>query len=788
MNGTRTAGSHSRPRHRTAGELGEVIRAFATYNAGRLPRWLSTRHRLRSEAAAVLILYGLYELARGLVVSDAHEADHHAREVVALERSLHLFREANVQHAAGVLPALTGLLGTAYLTLHLAVTGAVLLWLHRRRPDAFAFVRTTLLVASALSLVGFLAFPTAPPRLAGVGIADTVSNRHIDLDKGLVSSLYNPYAAVPSMHIGYALIVAAGLLLYARRPLVRAAGALYPPFVLLVVVATGNHFFFDAAAGAIVAVVAAAAAAPLTRRAAPGRVRELGCPLERRPFVAWKKPTFKEAPMRANIAPDSERRRWLVLAVTVAAQFMVIVDVAVVNVALPAIKHDLHFSQEGLQWVITAYSILFGGVLLLGGRLADLLGRRRLFVTGVAVFTLGSLLSGLAWSEGALIVTRALQGLGGGLLAPAALSIVVTTFSEGRERNIALGVWGAASGSGGAVGVLLGGVLTSYLSWSWIFFVNLPVGAAVLAVTPWLVSESRAALAHRHFDVSGATSITAGLMVLVYAITRTSAHGWSDGVTVGLLATAAALIAAFVAIEARSPAPLLPLRIFRLRTLSAANVAMLTIGATAFAQFFLMTLYLQEVLRYSAIETGVAFIAITVTIVVVSNFGQALTTRLGARPVLSTGLLLSAAGAVLYAQLPAGGRYFWNVFPALVVSGIGLALSFVPVTIAGLTGVQPADAGVASGLINTSRQIGGSVGLAAVTTIAATATSHYAESHAVLAVSGPALTHGFQVAFYTLAGLALAGAAIAAAFVESKPKAASKADAVEAELLLEEAA
>ena len=247
--------------------------------------------------------------------------------------------------------------------------------------------------------------------------------------------------------------------------------------------------------------------------------------------------------------------------------------------------------------------------------------------------------------------------------------------------------------------------------------------------------------------------------------------------TVGLLAAAAALIAAFVAIEARSPAPLLPLRIFRLRTLSAANAAMLTIGATAFAQFFLMTLYLQEVLRYSAIETGVAFIAITLTIVVVSNVGQALTTRLGARPVLSAGLLLTAAGGLLYAQMPADGHYFWNVFPGLILSGIGLALSFVPVTIASLTGVQPADAGVASGLINTSRQIGGSVGLAAVTTIAATATSNYADSHAVLAVSGPALTHGFQVAFYVLVGVALAGAALAAAFIESKPKVAPERDA-----------
>jgi EmrB/QacA subfamily drug resistance transporter len=491
--------------------------------------------------------------------------------------------------------------------------------------------------------------------------------------------------------------------------------------------------------------------------------------------------------MQANLAANSERRRWLVLAVTVIAQFMVILDVSVVNVALPSIKHDLHFSQESLQWVITAYSILFGGMLLLGGRLADLLGRRRLFMAGVAVFTVGSLLSGLAWSEDALIATRALQGLGGALLAPAALSIVVTTFREGRERNIALGVWGAASGIGGAVGVLLGGVLTSYLDWSWIFFVNLPVGVAVLAVSPWLLSESRAALVHRHYDVSGATSITAGLMVLVYAITRGSEHGWSNAATVGLLATAGALIVAFVAIEARSAAPLLPLRIFRLRTLSAANAIMLVTGGATFGQFFLLTLYLQEVLRYSAIETGVAFITLAVTIVAVSNVGQALTTRLGPRPVLSAGLLITAAGGALYAQMPADGHYFWDVFPALLVSGIGLAFSFVPVTIASLTGVQPADAGVASGLINTSRQIGGSIGLAAVTTIAATATGHYARSHGVAAVSGPALAHGFQIAFYTLIGLALAGAAIAAVFVESKPKAAS-ANTVEVAAALEEAA
>jgi EmrB/QacA subfamily drug resistance transporter len=484
----------------------------------------------------------------------------------------------------------------------------------------------------------------------------------------------------------------------------------------------------------------------------------------------------------------SERRRWLVLAVTVAAQFMVILDVSVVNVALPAIKHDLHFSQASLQWVITAYSILFAGTLLLGGRLADLLGRRRLFMAGVGLFTLGSLLSGLAWSEGALIVTRGLQGLGGALLAPAALSIVVTTFREGRERNVALAVWGSVSGIGGAAGVLLGGVLTSYLSWSWIFFVNLPVGLAVLGVSPWLVSESRAAFAHRHFDLAGASSITAGMMVLVYAITRASQHGWGNTLTVGMFAAAVALIAAFLVIEARSPAPLLPLRIFRLRTLSAANATMVLIGAAAFAQFFLLSLYLQEVLHYSALQTGAAFITITVTIAAIANLGQKLTTRLGARPVLSIGLLLTAAGGVLYAQMPADGRYFWNVFPGLVVSGVGLAFSFVPVMIAGLTGVQPAEAGIASGLINTSRQIGGSIGLAAVTTIATTLSSHYADSHAVSAFSGPALTHGFQIAFYTLVGLALAGAATAAAFLESKPKAAPTAKPVEAEVALEKAA
>src|SRR3954468_13240294 len=280
---------------------------------------------------------------------------------------------------------------------------------------------------------------------------------------------------------------------------------------------------------------------------------------------------------------EGDRRRWLILSVLVVAQFMVVLDVAIVNVALPTIKNDLHFSQDGLQWVITAYAIVFGGVLLLGGRMADLLGRRRIFMAGMAVFTVFSLLNGLAWSSGSLIAFRGLQGLGAALLAPAALSILTTTFREGRERNVALGIWGAASGSGGAAGVLLGGALTSALSWSWIFFINVPVGALIAAVTPRLLQESRSEQRHSHFDVAGAASITGGLMLLVYAMTRATQHGWGTVTTIALLAGSAALIGAFFMIEHRSTAPLLPLRIFRLRTLTASNASGLMLGGAVFS-------------------------------------------------------------------------------------------------------------------------------------------------------------------------------------------------------------
>jgi EmrB/QacA subfamily drug resistance transporter len=488
--------------------------------------------------------------------------------------------------------------------------------------------------------------------------------------------------------------------------------------------------------------------------------------------------------------PTKSDRRWSALALIVTAQFMVILDVAIVNVALPSIQSDLNFSAANLQWVVSAYAIMFGGVLLLGGRLADLLGRRRLFITGLALFAASSLLCGLAWSEASLIGFRAVQGLGGALLAPAALSLLMTRFSEGRERNLALGIYGAASGSGAAAGVLLGGLLTSYLSWSWIFFINVPVGVAAIALAPLLLQESRADAAHRHFDFPGALSITAGLMLLVYAMTRATTHGWGASSTLALLAGAAGLVVSFVVIELRSPSPLLPLRIFRSPTLSGANAAMAIVGAVAFSEFFVLTLYLQDVLHYSAVMSGAAFAGFALAVVVLSNVAQLVVGRFGVRPTLTAGLLLSAASVAWLTRLPVDGHYFWDLFPAFVLGGAGMGLSFVPVTIASLTGVERSDAGVASGLINTSRQIGGAIGIAAISAIAASSTRHYAEAHSALgATSGVALDHGFQTALYVLIGLLVGGALIAITLVRSAPAPRTQAAPADGELLaLDEAA
>jgi EmrB/QacA subfamily drug resistance transporter len=469
-------------------------------------------------------------------------------------------------------------------------------------------------------------------------------------------------------------------------------------------------------------------------------------------------------------AGSTDRTRWFALALIIAAQFMVVLDIAIVNVALPSIKTDLHFSQENLQWVITAYSIMFGGFLLLGGRLADLLGRRWLFIAGLALFTVSSLLDGFAWSEASLIVFRSLQGLGAALLSPAALSILTTTFREGRERNLALGIWGAASGSGGAAGVLLGGVLTSGLNWSWIFFINVPVGILVIALTPFLLKESRANLAHRNFDVAGAVSITGGLMLLVYAMTRAAQHGWATTETVTLLTVSALLLVAFFVIELRSKAPLLPLRIFRLRTLTASNVSGFLMGGAIFAQFFLLTLYMQQVLHYSALKTGVAYIGLTLTTIAFSVVAQSLVTRIGVRTVLPLGFALSTVALVWFARLPVHGQYFSDLFPPFIISGLGLAFAFVPMSIGALTGVRESDAGIASGLINTTQQIGGAIGVAVATTVATTFTARYVDDHTGAGSFSPAaLTHGFSAAFYVLAGMAAVGALIATVMLESKP-------------------
>jgi EmrB/QacA subfamily drug resistance transporter len=460
------------------------------------------------------------------------------------------------------------------------------------------------------------------------------------------------------------------------------------------------------------------------------------------------------------IAIPYRQTRWVALALIVAAQFMVVLDISIVNVALATIKTDLHFSEAALQWVVSAYAITFGGFLLLGGRLADILGRRRVFIAGIAVFTIASALSGLAWSATALVVFRGIQGLGGALFAPAGLSLLMTIFREGRERNLALGIWGAASGSGAAVGVLLGGVLTSYLSWPWVFYLNVPVGLALVALAPRRLPESRSENARRHFDVAGATSITASLMLLVYALTEATQKGWGSSSTVAFLAVSVLLAAVFVAVEQRTAHPLMPFMVFRGNTLAVGTLITGVIAAIAFSQFFLLTLYLQQVLHYSAARSGLAFAAIAGTVAIVSNVAQGLVTRLGPRRVLAAGLLFAAVSQALLVRLPVHAHYTTDLLPSFLLIGVGIAVSFVAVTIASLAGVAPAQAGIASGLVNTSRQIGGAVGLAAITTIATTAAGH--------STSAAATTHGYRVGFGVLAVLALAAALLTPALRASR--------------------
>jgi EmrB/QacA subfamily drug resistance transporter len=443
---------------------------------------------------------------------------------------------------------------------------------------------------------------------------------------------------------------------------------------------------------------------------------------------------------------------------------MVILDVSVVNVALPAIRHGLGFTEQNLQWVVNAYTVTFAGFLLLGGRAADLLGRRRVFVGGLALFSLASLVGGLSQSQGMLIGARALQGLGGAVIAPASLSILTTTFPEGPARNRAVGVWGAMGGAGGAAGVLLGGMLTDLLSWRWILFINVPIGLGVAVMTIRFVAEGRAAERSRNFDAAGALSATLGLSLLVLGIVRTDVTGWGSGQTLALIAAGLALVATFIAIEGRfASAPLMPLRIYSSRMLAAANVVVLLVGAATFGMWFFVSLYLQQVLGYSPIRAGLAFLPMTLMIVGGSAFASRGVARFGAKPLLTAGLLSQAAGLLLFARVAPDGGYLSDVMvPSLLVS-IGIGLSFVPATICAVSGVAPAEAGLASGLVNTARLVGGALGLAV---LAAVATAHtdgeLPVGHVPVRLLHSALTDGFHVAFAVAAGIAVSGALVSA--------------------------
>ena len=450
-------------------------------------------------------------------------------------------------------------------------------------------------------------------------------------------------------------------------------------------------------------------------------------------------------------------RKWLALALLSVVQFMVVLDIAIVNVALPSIQVDLGFSQENLQWVISAYALVFGGFLLLGGRSADLLGRRRIFLGGLAVFTLSSLFAGLAWSEASLITARAFQGLGAAIITPAALSILSTTFHEGRERNIALGVWGAVGGFGAAAGVLMGGILTDALSWEWIFFVNVPVGVLAIVLAPILLDESRDARV-KTFDLPGAVLVTAGLSSLVYAITQAGQEGWLAGRTIGFAAASLILLAGFVGWELRHPEPLMRFGLLRTKTVAGANVAGFIMGTALFSMFLMLTLYMQQVLGYSAMKTGVAYLAVAGTAIIWSGVAAQLVTRVGVKPVLVSGMTFLTAGLILFTQVSVGGSYVTELLPGFLLIGVGIGFSYVPITIAALAGVEPAEAGLASGLINTSQQIGGALGIAALSTIATSRTDDAVSTGTAVP---SALVDGFTGAF--VAGAIIAGMGIVAA-------------------------
>ncbi len=462
--------------------------------------------------------------------------------------------------------------------------------------------------------------------------------------------------------------------------------------------------------------------------------------------------------------PRAKNLALILLAMT---QFVIVIDAAIVNVALPSIGAHLHFSRDDLSWVVNAYTLTFGGFLLLGGRLADLLGRRRMFMGGLVLFSIASFAGGIAQSEPWLITARAVQGLGAAIVSPAALSIITTTFREGPERNRALGIWGAVAGAGGAAGVLLGGILTSGLSWRWVLFVNVPIGLIAAGLAPRVLVESRAENGAKSFDFPGAVTVTAGLSLLVYAVVDAVNAGWGSTATLLRLAGAAVLLVAFVLIEQRSRDPLMPFSIFRLRTLRGANIVGLLIGMSLFSMFFFISLYLQDVEHYSPIKTGISYLPLAIGIILSAGIAAQLVNRFGFKPPLIAGLLLIAGGLVWFSLLPGtGGSYWRDVLGPSLLAAVGLGFSFVPVTIAAVSGTKPHEAGLASGLINTSQQVGGALGLAILATVANSHTQSL--FHAGVHTTSVALTKGYDRAFLFAAGFAIAGAVLAALLISSR--------------------
>jgi EmrB/QacA subfamily drug resistance transporter len=441
----------------------------------------------------------------------------------------------------------------------------------------------------------------------------------------------------------------------------------------------------------------------------------------------------------------SQVRRWRAFAVLAVSFFMTVADLAIVNVALPTIGRKLHMPESSLQWVVTGYALTFGGFLLLGGRAADLLGRRRILMAGLFLFTASSLGCGLATADTVLIPMRCLQGLGAAIVLPAALSIVMSIFPEGAERNKALGVWGAIGASGATVGVIAGGLLTRYAGWQYIFFLNVPIGAAALLLAPRIVPESRLAAQRRRYDPFGAITVTGGLSLLVYAVSTAPQVGWATARTVTLIAVSVALLAAFVVIETRVEAPLMPLRIFRSTTVAGANAVSVLLGGSFFAFIFIGTLYMQQVLGYSALKAGLAWLAASLTSVAFAGLSQALVTRVSAKLVMAAGMAMIGGGVLWATQVSVHGTFWSSLAGPFIVVGIGTAFAFIPVSIAALAGIARHEAGVASGLLNTSQQLGGAIGVAIASTIAATRASTLLHQGAIPAA---ALTSGFQWAFW----------------------------------------